>query len=58
MLVLKAASDSLFRISSERLFHSISCIINISVILGRRNLFEMGAVPSARDQWRSQPDIW
>ena len=28
------------------------------VILGRRNLFEMGAVRSARDQWRSQPDIW
>ena len=35
------------------------CIINIYVILGRRNLFEMGAVRSARDQWRSQPaDIW
>ena len=34
------------------------CIINICVILGRRNLFEMGAVRSARDQWRSQPDIW
>ena len=34
------------------------CIINIYVILGRRNLFEMGAVGSARDQWRSQPDIW
>ena len=34
------------------------CIINIYVILGRRNLFERGAVGSARDQWRSQPDIW
>ena len=34
------------------------CIINIYVILGRRNLFEMGAVRSARDQWRSQPDVW
>ena len=34
------------------------CIINIYVILGRRNLFEMRAVRSARDQWRSQPDIW
>ena len=34
------------------------CIINIYVILGRRNLFEMGAVRSSRDQWRSQPDIW
>ena len=33
-------------------------IINIYVILGRRNLFEMGEVRSARDQWRSQPDIW
>ena len=33
-------------------------IINIYVILGRRNLFKMGAVRSARDQWRSQPDIW
>ena len=33
-------------------------IINIYVILGRRNLFEMGAVRSARYQWRSQPDIW
>ena len=30
----------------------------IYVILGRRNLFEIGAVRSARDQWRSQPDIW
>ena len=30
------------------------CIINICVILGRGNLFEMaGAVRSARDQWRS-----
>ena len=28
-------------------------------ILGRRNLFNMGAVRSDRDQWRSQPDdIW
>ena len=27
------------------------CIINIYVILGRRNLFEMGAVRSARDEW-------
>ena len=34
------------------------CIINIYVILGRRNLFEMGELRSARDQWRSQPDIW
>ena len=35
------------------------CIINIYyVILGRRCLLEMGAVRSARDQWRSQPDIW
>ena len=34
------------------------CIINICVTLGRRNLFEMGAVRSARDQCRSQPDIW
>ena len=33
------------------------CIMNIYVILGRRNLFEMGAVQSARDQWGSQPDI-
>ena len=33
------------------------CIINIYVILRRGNLFEMGAVRSARDQWRSQPDI-
>ena len=33
-------------------------MINIYVILRRRNLFEMGAVRSARDQWRSQPDIW
>ena len=33
------------------------CIININVILGRRNLFEMGAVRSARDEWRGQPDI-
>ena len=24
----------------------------------KRNLFEVGAVRSARDQWRSQPDIW
>ena len=32
------------------------CIINIvCVMLGRRNLFEMGAVRSARDPWRSQP---
>ena len=34
------------------------CIINIYMILGRRNLFEMGAVRSARDQWRRQSDIW
>ena len=34
------------------------CIINIYVILGRRNLFEMGTVGSACDQWRSQPDNW
>ena len=33
------------------------CIINTYVILGRRNLFEMGAVRSARDEWRGQPDI-
>ena len=26
------------------------CIINIYVILGRRNLFEMGTVGSARNQ--------
>ena len=33
------------------------CIVNIYVILGR-NLFEMGAVRSARDQWRCQTNIW
>ena len=27
------------------------CIINIYVILGRRNLFEMGAVRSVREFW-------
>ena len=29
----------------------------VYVIMGRRNLFEMGAVRSAHDQWRCQPDI-
>ena len=33
------------------------CIINIYVILGRRNLFEMGAVRSARES-RSVALVW
>ena len=34
------------------------CIINICVILGRRNIFGMGAFRSARDQWRSACKIF
>ena len=33
------------------------CIINIYVIMGRRNLFEMGAVRSARES-RSVALVW
>ena len=40
-------------LSSTVLATGSECIINIYVILGRRNLFEMGAVRSAAREWRS-----
>ena len=48
-------------LSGLSLPQALNVLSILYVILGRRNLFEMGAVRSARDQWRShssQPDIW
>ena len=44
-------------LSGLSLSQALQCIINIYVILGKRNLFEMGAVRSARES-RSVALVW